>query len=101
MSNLQPPSPSVVRRRTSTRRRAGSNLPPYDSHHTALQAIRSFLKSRSCYDAFPISFRIITLDTKLSVKRALQCLLMNSTYINYLISIPLNSPRRRIRSPME
>ncbi|KAE9411059.1 CBS-domain-containing protein [Gymnopus androsaceus JB14] len=89
MSNLQPPSPSLMRRRTSTRRRAGSNVAPYDNHHTALHAIRSCLKSRSCYDAFPISFRIITLDTKLSVKRALQCLLMNS-----VVSAPLwNSDR--------
>ncbi|KIK71063.1 hypothetical protein GYMLUDRAFT_150371 [Collybiopsis luxurians FD-317 M1] len=72
--NLLPPSPSIVRRRTSTRRRAGSNLPPLqDGHHASLHAIRSFLKGRICYDAFPISFRLIILDTKLSVKRALQC----------------------------
>ncbi|KAF5390279.1 hypothetical protein D9757_002876 [Collybiopsis confluens] len=83
--NLLPPSPSVVRRRTSTRRRAGSNLPPLqDGHYASLHAIRSFLKGRICYDAFPISFRLIILDTKLSVKRALQCLLMNS-----VVSAPL------------
>ncbi|KAJ4486215.1 CBS-domain-containing protein [Lentinula aciculospora] len=84
MSNsLLPTSPSI--RRASTRRRAGSNLPPLqDSHHGALQAIRTFLKGRICYDAFPISFRLIVLDTKLSVKRALQCLLMNS-----VVSAPL------------
>ncbi|KAJ3719867.1 hypothetical protein C8R42DRAFT_672004 [Lentinula raphanica] len=84
MSNsLLPPSPTV--RRGSTRRRAASNVPPMqDSHHGALQAIRSFLKGRICYDAFPISFRLIVLDTKLSVKRALQCLLMNS-----VVSAPL------------
>ncbi|KAJ3985663.1 CBS-domain-containing protein [Lentinula detonsa] len=84
MSNsLLPQSPSI--RRASTRRRAGSNLPPLqDVHHGALQAIRTFLKGRICYDAFPISFRLIVLDTKLSVKRALQCLLMNS-----VVSAPL------------
>ncbi|KAJ3800818.1 CBS-domain-containing protein [Lentinula aff. detonsa] len=73
MSNsLLPQSPSI--RRASTRH----------IHHGALQAIRTFLKGRICYDAFPISFRLIVLDTKLSVKRALQCLLMNS-----VVSAPL------------
>ncbi|KAJ3909810.1 hypothetical protein F5879DRAFT_918093 [Lentinula edodes] len=88
MSNsLLPTSPSI--RRASTRRRAGSNLPPLqDSHHGALQAIRTFLKGRICYDAFPISFRLIVLDTKLSVKRALQCLLMNKIEIELGVAQP-------------
>lgn len=64
-----------ARRRGSTRHRAGSHL---DSHHSALNALRAFLRGRTCYDAFPISFRLIVLDTKLNVKKALQCLLLNS-----------------------
>ncbi|KAI0318965.1 hypothetical protein OF83DRAFT_1112762 [Amylostereum chailletii] len=75
-------SPSTkVRRRPSTRRpRAGSHLPPVqtqESHDAALQAIRAFLKGRTSYDAFPVSFRLIVLDSQLEVKKALQCLLLN------------------------
>ncbi|KAG6911917.1 hypothetical protein DXG01_000164 [Tephrocybe rancida] len=69
-------SPKVVRRRVSTRRRAASHLPPYpsqESHDAALYGIRGFLKGRTSYDAFPVSFRLIVLDTKLNVKKALQC----------------------------
>ncbi|KAK0233177.1 CBS-domain-containing protein [Armillaria fumosa] len=76
-------APSNLRKNTS-RRRAASHLLPQDGHHTALIAIRSFLKGRTCYDAFPISFRLIVLDTKLNVKRALQCLILNS-----VVSAPL------------
>lgn len=74
-------SPTRVRRRPSSRRnRAGSHLPAplsQESHDAALHAIRSFLKGRTSYDAFPISFRLIVLDTELNVKKALQCLLSN------------------------
>jgi 5'-AMP-activated protein kinase regulatory gamma subunit len=48
-----------------------------ETHRDALQAIRSFLRSKSCYDAFPVSFRVIVLDTKLEVKKALRCLMIN------------------------
>lgn len=85
MTSLNPPSPTLVRRKTSSRRRAGSHLPPpQETHEIALSAIRYFLRSRTCYDAFPISFRIIVLDTKLNVKKALQCLLLNT-----VVSAPL------------
>jgi 5'-AMP-activated protein kinase regulatory gamma subunit len=67
-------SPKQFRRRGSTRRRAVSHL---ETHDTALHAIRSFLKGHTAYDAFPVSFRLIVLDTKLNVKKALQCLLLN------------------------
>ncbi|THV04887.1 CBS-domain-containing protein [Dendrothele bispora CBS 962.96] len=75
MSSL---SPQVVRRAPSTRsvrrNRAHSHIQPHlDPHHSALYSIRSFLKGRICYDAFPISFRLIILDTKLNVKKALHC----------------------------
>lgn len=89
MATLQvsPTSPRNVRRRGSTRRRAGSHLPPYpsqDTHDNALHAIRSFLKATTSYDAFPVSFRLIVLDTKLNVKKALQCLLLNGVQIQFL-----------------
>ncbi|TFL06518.1 hypothetical protein BDV98DRAFT_559547 [Pterulicium gracile] len=89
MSAALSPSPSQkIRRKISTRRpRAGSSLPPFHSqetHDSALQSIRSFLKGRTSYDAFPVSFRLIVLDTKLNVMKALQCLLLNG-----VVSAPL------------
>ena len=75
MSTLAPAqSPRTPKRRPSTRHRAPSHI---STHDAALCAIRSFLKGRTCYDAFPVSFRLIVLDTKLNVKKALQCLLLN------------------------
>ncbi|KAI6007363.1 hypothetical protein EDD15DRAFT_2210735 [Pisolithus albus] len=76
------------KRKSSTRRpRAPSHLPPVQSqeaHDAALHAIRNVLKGRTCYDAFPVSYRLIVLDTKLNVKKALQCLLLNG-----VVSAPL------------
>ena len=85
MNPAAPPnnSPRVVRRRGSTRRpRAVSHLPPFtqESHDGALAAIRAYLKGRTCYDTFPVSFRLIVLDSKLEVKKALQCLLINGPF---------------------
>lgn len=88
MSALSSPK---ARRKPSTRRRAGSHAPPYppypsqESHDTALAAIRSFLKGHTSYDAFPVSFRLIVLDTKLNVKKALQCLLLNGMYSSWIL----------------
>ena len=76
---LSPPSPKV-RRQTSSRRRAISQLPPVqtvEAHEAALKSIRAHLRSRTNYDSFPVSYRIIVLDTKLEVRKALQCLLYN------------------------
>ncbi|KAK7463637.1 AMP-activated serine/threonine-protein kinase regulatory subunit [Stygiomarasmius scandens] len=87
MTSLSPQSlkRNVSTRSTTGRRRAPSHLPPVtDAHHLALNSIRAFLKGRICYDAFPISFRVIILDTKLSVKKALHCMLLNS-----VVSAPL------------
>ncbi|KAG1755221.1 uncharacterized protein EDB91DRAFT_1097856 [Suillus paluster] len=81
------PSPKTPKRRGSTRRRAVSQLPPVqtqETHDAALHAIRNLLKGRTSYDAFPVSFRLIVLDTKLNVKKALQCLLLNG-----VVSAPL------------
>ncbi|KAH8835799.1 CBS-domain-containing protein [Flagelloscypha sp. PMI_526] len=72
---------STLQPHTPTRRRGPSTV---DRHGRALSNIRAFLKSRSCYDAFPVSFRLIVLDTKLSVKNALQCFLANG-----VVSAPL------------
>ena len=46
------------------------------SHDEALDALRSFLKERSSYDVFPVSFRLIVLDTQLKVKKALDVMLL-------------------------
>jgi 5'-AMP-activated protein kinase regulatory gamma subunit len=70
------------RRRGSVprRTRAASVLPHHqtpESHDAALNSIRAFLNGRSSYDVFPVSFRLIVLDTKLEVKKALGALLLN------------------------
>lgn len=92
-SALSPSTTPKVRRKVSTRRnRAPSSLPPFhsqESHDAALNAIRAFLRGRTSYDAFPVSFRLIVLDTKLNVKKALQCLLLNGNLISSLISLAL------------
>ncbi|KIL70774.1 hypothetical protein M378DRAFT_66448 [Amanita muscaria Koide BX008] len=75
MATLSPQRPNT-KKKPSIRRRAISHVPPYpsqESHDAALHAIRSFLKVHTAYDAFPVSFRLIVLDTKLNVKKALQC----------------------------
>lgn len=76
---LSPHRSPTVRRKGSVRKRAGSHVPPTtkETHDAALHQIRNFLKGHSTYDAFPVSFRLIVLDTKLNVKKALQCLLLN------------------------
>lgn len=93
MSTLSPThSPKYFRRKGSIRRRAGSHLPPYpsqESHDAALHAVRSFLKGHTAYEAFPVSFRLIVLDIKLNVKKALQCLLLNGLSFCTYLSIDL------------
>jgi 5'-AMP-activated protein kinase regulatory gamma subunit len=41
----------------------------------ALQSLRGFLKERSSYDVFPLSFRLIVFDGQLKVKKALDVML--------------------------
>ncbi|KAL1737375.1 hypothetical protein EV714DRAFT_241399 [Schizophyllum commune] len=79
-------SPRSNKRRGSVRKRAGSHSAPAqkENHDQSLLAIRKFLKSRTVYDVFPISFRLIVLDVELNVKKALQCLLLNG-----VVSAPL------------
>lgn len=78
---LSPATSPKIRRKLSTRRgRSGSHAAPSltpETHDAALNAIRHFLKNHSAYDAFPVSFRLIVLDTKLEVKKALQIFLLN------------------------
>ncbi|EJT45852.1 snf1p protein kinase activator, Snf4p [Trichosporon asahii var. asahii CBS 8904] len=74
-SQSNPSGASVVRRPS----RAGHQLPvPHKplSHQEALEALRSFLKERSSYDVFPVSFRLIVLDSQLKVKKALDVMLL-------------------------
>ncbi|KAH9946671.1 hypothetical protein B0H21DRAFT_393723 [Amylocystis lapponica] len=86
-STLSPNSSPRVRRKGSSRRpRAVSHLPPFtpETHDAAVSAIRNYLKGRTTYDSFPVSFRLIVLDSKLEVRKALQCLLLNG-----VVSAPL------------
>ncbi|TEB34967.1 CBS-domain-containing protein [Coprinellus micaceus] len=84
MATLSPTSPKIVKRKGSVRRTRPYLTDALEIHNAAIGAIRSHLKSSSCYDAFPVSFRLIVLDTKLNVKKALQCLLLNG-----VVSAPL------------
>ncbi|KAH9175371.1 hypothetical protein EDB89DRAFT_1946810 [Lactarius sanguifluus] len=89
-ATLSPTSPKV-RRKTSTRRqRAPSYLSPHqtqESHDAALYSIRAFLRSRTSYDAFPVSF--------LEVRKALQCLLLNG-----VVSAPLWNSEKSVFAGM-
>jgi len=71
-----------VKRRQSARNRPIHPGPQQtqETHDAALYSIRAFLKSRTSYDAFPVSFRLIVLDSQLEVKKALQCLLLNGEH---------------------
>jgi len=88
-TTLSPTTSPKVKRKGSVRRpRAGSHVPPGpptpETHDAALNAIRNYLKGRTSYDTFPVSFRLIVLDSKLEVRKALQCLLLNG-----VVSAPL------------
>lgn len=50
------------------------------SHSEALEQIRTFLRSQSSYDVFPVSFRLIVLDHHLVVKKALNTMLQNGRW---------------------
>ena len=84
-ASLTPNNSPKVKRKISVRRpRAGSHLPSPltpESHDAALHALRSYLKGRTSYDSFPVSFRLIVLDAKLEVRKALSCLLSNGNVL--------------------
>ncbi|KAI9508770.1 CBS-domain-containing protein [Russula earlei] len=95
-ATLSATSPKV-KRRHSARNRPGS-LPPQptqETHDAALYSIRAFLRSRTSYDAFPVSFRLIVLDSQLEVKKALQCLLLNG-----VVSAPLWNSEKSVFTGM-
>lgn len=75
-------SPTVKRKGSVRRARAPSHLPPLsqEAHDAALYSIRNYLKGRTSYDTFPVSFRLIVLDSDLEVRKALQCLLSNGLH---------------------
>ena len=87
-ATLSPTSPKVKRKQSARRPRAPSHLAPQqtqETHDAALYSIRTFLRSRTSYDAFPVSFRLIVLDSQLEVKKALQCLLLNGGHTRDLV----------------
>ena len=55
-----------------TKRRLDRRLVHLKDHHLkSLEAIRCFLREHSSYDVLPVSFRLVVLDTKLTIKAAL------------------------------
>lgn len=50
------------------------------THESALSHIRAFLNAQSSYDVFPVSFRLIVLDSMLVVKKALSAMLQHGRY---------------------
>ncbi|KAJ9126812.1 hypothetical protein QFC24_001845 [Naganishia onofrii] len=58
------------------------------THEQALQSLRSFLHSQSSYDVFPVSFRLIVMDSALVVKKAVSSMLQNG-----VVSAPLWNSR--------
>ncbi|KAK4050836.1 AMP-activated serine/threonine-protein kinase regulatory subunit [Microbotryomycetes sp. JL201] len=63
---------------------AAPNASKLPQHVKALEGIRQFLESKSCYDILPESFRLIVFDNKLSITRSLQALVTNG-----VVSAPL------------
>jgi 5'-AMP-activated protein kinase regulatory gamma subunit len=47
------------------------------THEQALESLRTFLHSQSSYDVFPVSFRLIVMDSALVVKKAVSSMLQN------------------------
>ena len=91
MDSVQSPN-RVNRKPSARRRRALSALPPQqtqETHDNALASIRAFLRGRSSYDIFPVSFRTIVLDNKLEVKKALHALLANCELLQAILGLLL------------
>jgi len=90
-------SPTAPRRggRKVSQRRARADSVRLPEHDDALKKIRTFLKGRSTYDVFPLSFRLLVLDTKLEVKKALASLVQNGWSFLYL------GPDRRAKVVVE
>lgn len=62
-----------------------------EGQQAALRAIRDFLKSKTSYDVLPVSFKLVVLDSTLSLKGSLLTLLQNG-----IVSAPVwNSGQSR------
>jgi hypothetical protein len=105
-------TPKNTRRRPSANAAAmtpvgisSSTSSPKLSHDQALDVIRTFLNSQSSYDVFPVSFRLIVLDSMLVVKKAVAAMLQNSRLptVSWRPQETHNSrpDRRRIRAIVE
>jgi hypothetical protein len=77
LSPAMSPTAAPRRGRKPSQRRARADSVRVTEHDDALKKIRMFLKGRSTYDVFPLSFRLLVLDTKLEVKKALGSLVQN------------------------
>lgn len=53
------------------------------THEQALESLRIFLHSQSSYDVFPVSFRLIVMDSALVVKKAVSSMLQNGKFQCY------------------
>ncbi|BGP26624.1 AMP-activated serine/threonine-protein kinase regulatory subunit [Rhodotorula toruloides] len=81
-STATPPPKPRRPRPYRTRTTAGTNAP--ERTRKALEGIRAFLASKSCYDILPESFRLIVFDNKLGITKSLQALVTNG-----VVSAPL------------
>lgn len=71
------------------RGRANSHAIHLDIHQDALSKIRNFLKTRSAFDVFPLSYKCVIFDTKLPVKQAL-----NTMHSQGIVSAPLYNQKK-------
>ncbi|WFD33335.1 AMP-activated serine/threonine-protein kinase regulatory subunit [Malassezia cuniculi] len=78
---LPPPASSP---RTPVRRLDKRLANLKERHLMALGAIRRFLRTHSCYDVLPVSFRLVVLDTKLTIRSAVDVMWQNG-----IVSAPL------------
>ena len=102
-ATLSPTSPKV-KRKPSRKRAISHPHQTQETHDAALYSIRAFLRSRTSYDAFPVSFRLIVLDSQLEVRKALQCLLLNGEHPHIVTAHPSGSlllRRCRLGAPLE
>jgi 5'-AMP-activated protein kinase, regulatory gamma subunit len=84
------PITHVKKRKPSQKRVRSNSLAHYsDQHSEALAKIRTFLKSRSTYDVFPLSYRLVVLDAKLPVKQAL-----NVMHTSGVVSCPVYNQKK-------
>ena len=91
LNESTPTSPIAPKKRKPSQKRVRANsLAHYSDQHTeALGKIRAFLKSRSTYDVFPLSYRLVVLDAKLPVKQAL-----NVMHTAGLVSCPVYDQKK-------